>query len=88
MRHSIAALLLCVAVSAHAQPQEREYIYGAELMTPEEREQYRKDAQAAKDDAARTGLRERHRTRLRERARQRGVQLREPHGIVAPARGN
>jgi hypothetical protein len=82
MRQAIAALLLC-AVSAHAQPQQREYIYGAELMTPEEREQYRKDAQAAKDDRAKAGLRERHRVRLRERARERGVQLREPHGIVA-----
>lgn len=86
MRASLVALLLFASGWACAQPQPREYIYGAELMSAEEREQYRSDARAAKDDAARTQLRERHRARLRERARQRGVQLREPHGIVEPAK--
>lgn len=86
MRASVAGLLLCLALSVQAQAPQRELIYGAELMTPEEREQYRKDSQAARDDAAGTGFRERHRTRLRERARERGVRLREPHGIVEPAK--
>ena len=83
MRPLLAAVFLCAAVSAHAQPQQREYIYGAELMTAEELEQYRRDSRAAKDEAAKNGLRERHRMRLRERARERGVPLREPHGVVA-----
>ena len=76
-----AAVALWIALPAQAETQ-REYIYGAELMSAEEREQYRKDWRAAKDAAAKTGLRERHRLRLRERARGRGVQLSEPHGIV------
>jgi hypothetical protein len=86
MRAPVVALLLLASGWACAQPQQREYIYGAELMSAEEREQYRSDTKQAKDDAARTQLRERHRTRLRERARQRGVALREPHGIVEPAK--
>ena len=61
----------------------RELIYGAELMSAKEREQYRRQAAAARDEAARSQLREQHRRRIRERARERGVRLAEPAGIVA-----
>jgi phenylacetate-coenzyme A ligase PaaK-like adenylate-forming protein len=83
-----AGWLLLVALSATALGQEaprtepRELIYGAELMTPQEREQYRKDVAGAKAEQARAGVRAQHRTRLRERARERGVELREPDGVV------
>ena len=55
--------------------------YGAELMTPREREAYRRDLDAAASDDARERFRERHRERLRERARERGATL-DDRGIV------
>lgn len=61
----------------------RELIYGAELMSPAEREQYRREAAAARGEAAGDRFRERHRQRIRERARERGVRLAEPAGIVS-----
>lgn len=61
----------------------RELIYGAELMSAAEREQYRREAAAAGGAAAADRFRERHRQRMRERARERGVRLAEPAGIVA-----
>jgi hypothetical protein len=89
MKHWKWLLLAAVAGVALAQPAPRngprELIYGAELMTPQEREQYRKSMADAKDDEGRAGVRARHRERLRERARQKGVGLREPHGVLQPA---
>ncbi|HEX5094041.1 MAG TPA: hypothetical protein VFV84_15265 [Burkholderiales bacterium] len=58
-----------------------ELIYGAELMTPAEREQYRRDLAAAGEGKG-SGLREQHRQRMRTRAKQRGVQLEDPEGTV------
>jgi len=71
-------IMLCAGAAAAA---EREYIYGAELMTPREREAYRRDLDAAASDDARERFRERHRERLRERARERGATL-DDRGIV------
>jgi hypothetical protein len=79
------ALLAALAGTAAAQPPARELIYGAELMTPEERAQYRKSIADAKEDEARTRVRAQHRERVRERARQKGVGLREPHGVLHAA---
>ncbi len=76
-RLALAALLVALA-PATAQEAKREYIYGGELMTPREREQYRKDVAGAKDPKQ---VRERHRQRLRERAGKRGVELNE-EGVV------
>jgi mono/diheme cytochrome c family protein len=59
----------------------RELIYGAELMSAAEREQYRRDIAAAGEDGQ-ARVREQHRQRIRARARQRGVELAEPAGIV------
>ena len=79
-------LFAALSASALAQevprPEPRELIYGAELMTPQEREQYRKDMAGAKGEPARAGVRAQHRTRLRERARERGITLREPDGVI------
>jgi len=58
-----------------------ELIYGAELMTPEEREQYRQ-ALAAAGPGGEAKEREQHRQRMRSRAKQRGVQLEDPAGTV------
>ncbi len=81
-------LLLLAALAGAAAAQQatpRELIYGAELMTPEEREQYRKSVNEATGDEARARVRAQHRERVRERARQRGVGLREPYGAVQTA---
>jgi len=58
-----------------------EYIYGAELMSPDEREAYRRDLSRAKDEPQRTQLRERQRKRIHQRARDRDVTLDEA-GVV------
>lgn len=60
----------------------RELIYGAQLMSAREREAYRKSMAGAKSTQEQTRLRVEHRRRLRERARQRGVELVEPSGVV------
>lgn len=72
----------CVSAWGQQEKPARELIYGAELMTPEEREQYRRDMRAATDAPAQAKLRARNRERMRERARQRGVQLKDPEGVV------
>lgn len=80
---SAAFLLLgALAFGAAAQVPQRELIYGAELMSDEEREQYRRETREAKDEEARAAFSKRHRARIRERARERGAQLREPHGVL------
>ncbi len=60
----------------------RELIYGAELMSAEEREQYRRDFAAAAGEGPRRRVREQHRQRLRERARDRGIELIGPDGVL------
>jgi hypothetical protein len=78
-----AATLMTFLFAAPASADEtpREYIYGAELMTPAERDNYRNSLQQAPTDEARGEYRQRHRQRLQERARQHGKQLDE-RGIV------
>lgn len=76
----LIAAVLCLASSVGF-AEEREYIYGAELMTPKERDAYRQSLQQAPSDEARSDYRQRHRERLQKRAQQRGKQLDEK-GIV------
>jgi len=59
-----------------------ELIYGSELMTDEELEAYRAGWAGLPDATERDAFRLRHRTRLRERARDRGVDLVEPAGVL------
>lgn len=74
----LSTLLLALPIQA---AEEREYIYGAELMTPKERDAYRQGLQQAPTDEARGEYRQRHRQQLQKRAQQRGKQLDEK-GIV------
>lgn len=60
----------------------RELIYGAELMSATEREQYRREQAAAGSEAAQAQARDRHRARIRERARLRGATLEDPDGVL------
>jgi hypothetical protein len=53
-------------------------IYGAELMSVQERDQYRQQLQSAKNDQEWARLRAQHEEQMRERAKQRGVNLPAP----------
>jgi hypothetical protein len=79
MRFAVV-LLLWIGLAGADEP--REFIYGAELMSAQEREAYRRSFSTAKGSAERMRLREQHRERIRERARGRGVELAEPDGVV------
>ena len=54
---------------------DEEPIYGEELMSVEEREQYRAQLKEARDGGKRRRLRGRHRRAMQERAEERGVDL-------------
>ena len=74
---AIAAAAGADAKNAVAPPR-RELIYGSELMTHEEREQYRarmRGAQTAEDEAR---VRDDHFGAMQKRARQRGAKLPDP----------
>jgi len=58
-----------------------EYIYGAELMSAQEREAYRREWARARSESERMRLRERQRERLHRRARERDVTL-DDAGVV------
>lgn len=60
----------------------RELIYGAELMSVRERDEYRASIAGAKSAEEASRIRARHRERIRERARTRGAELAEPFGTV------
>ena len=82
---ALALALLGTAEAAEAaEPIEREYIYGAELMTPKERDVYRANIERAGDDKARQQYRQRHRERLQKRAGERRVDLDEKGLVRSP----
>ena len=56
----------------------RELIYGAEIMTHEEREQYRARMRGAKAPEEEARIRGEHRQAMQKRARERGAKLFEP----------
>jgi hypothetical protein len=79
---ALLALLLSLSPAWSEEPAPRELIYGSQLLTHEERQQYRRDMREARDPQAQNRVRNRNRERTRERARQRGVDLRDPEGVV------
>ena len=60
----------------------RELIYGAQLMSEQELDDYRAQIAAAASAQAQTRIRAQHRERMRSRARSRGVEIAEPFGTV------
>ena len=82
MTAALLALLLSWSTAWSEQPAPRELIYGSQLLTHEERQQYRRDMREARDPQAQDQVRKQNRARVRERARQRGVDLRDPEGVV------
>ena len=73
----IGALALPAVALAQYEPPKREVIYGAELMSRAEREDYRTALQKAKGDEDATRIRERHREQMQKRAKARGDKLDE-----------
>lgn len=76
------ALTLSVGVAPAADPaagdskiQMQEQVYGSEMMTQEERAEYRAQIQAARTGEAREHLRKDHHERMKARASARGVSL-------------
>jgi len=65
------------------QAQKQDQMYGSELMTQQERVEYRSRMRAAKTAEEREQVRLEHHERMKERAKQRGVTLPDE----APARG-
>ncbi|MBZ0160665.1 MAG: hypothetical protein K8G79_11105 [bacterium] len=66
-----------------AQTQKQEQVYGSQLMTPQERAEYRAKMRAAKTAEEREGIRKEHHKLMQERAKARGVTLPDE----PPARG-
>lgn len=69
-------------------------MYGADLMTPQERDAYIEKMRAAKTPEERLKLRDEHRAEIQKRAKEQGVPLPEPRGpgaakgpAGAPAKG-
>jgi len=78
---ALAFTSIPAATATAAETREHEYIYGAELMTPSERDAYRAGLERATEDEARAQYRKQHRERLRKRAGARGVEL-DDKGLV------
>jgi hypothetical protein len=82
-----AGLLLLASSGASAQNQVREEkipIMGTQLMTEQERDQYRIAMRALKTEEERAAMRARHQKEIRARAKEQGVELSELRGPRGP----
>ena len=81
IRAAAFAALLSACAASGAQEVKREVIFGAEMMTRTEREQYRQSLERAKGEDEAGKVRERHREQMQKRARARGEKLNDA-GLV------
>lgn len=75
---------------AAAETQEQEQIYGSQLMTEQERAEYRTKMRAAKTVEEREQIRKEHHERMKARAAERGMTLPDeppPMGGMGPGMG-
>lgn len=86
MRTVLLALLCTFSLPALAQEVKREVIYGAEMMTRAEREEFRYDMLRAKTPEEADKVRARHREHMQRRARARGDKLNDMGMIEKPPR--
>jgi hypothetical protein len=103
-QRSILALPLFMAMAASAQAadqavdqtrttqqtqiQDRERVYGSELMTPQERNEYRNHMRALKTEREREAFRQEHHNLMQERARAQGKTLPDmPPAGMGPGNG-
>ncbi len=78
MKRIVLTLLLAATLpmsAALAQTTNQERIYGSQMMTQQERNEYRTRMQAAKTEQERNRLREEHHALMQARAKERGVTL-------------
>ncbi len=68
-------LPLGTAIAADEVQQTRQQVYGSQLMTPQERMEYRSKMRSMKTREEREAFRMEHHKQMQERARERGVQL-------------
>ena len=64
-------------VQAASREVDKEHIFGSELMTEEERNEYRERLRTAKTEQEREQIRSEHRNKMQECARDRGVTMKE-----------
>ena len=84
---ALGALLLAPALSVNAQPREPA-IYGSQLMTQQERLEYRERLRNTHTQQEREQLRLQHHREMQERARERGVTLPDtPRRSTGPGPG-
>lgn len=79
----IAAMALLVTTTTSAQAQDNATIYGSQLMTQQERIEYRNQMRALKTQEERNAFRLEHHQKMQERAQARGLKLPDE----APAAG-
>ncbi len=87
---TVAMSSVWAADQERAQDQTQARIYGSQLMTPQERAEYRSRMQAAKTAEERERIRNEHHEQMKVRARERGVSIPdEPpaRGMMAPGGG-
>jgi len=80
-RALLAAAMGFACAGACAQEEKRELIYGAEMMTRAEREDYRQDLKRAKTPDEAKAVEERHRDRMQRRAKAR-VETLDAQGLL------
>jgi hypothetical protein len=71
----MTAVAIAVLSSSGAMAQNNAPIYGSQLMTQQERMEYRNQMRAMKTQEERNAFRLEHHTRMQERARERGLTL-------------
>ena len=69
---------------AQAEQDEKAQVMGWQLMTDQERNQYRTAMRALQTEEERTAMRAKHRKEMRARAKEQGVELSEMHGPGGP----
>lgn len=83
LKVSVAVCMLGVAIGAMSSATIAQEIYGSQLMTFQERAEYRERLRNTQSAEERERIRREHHTRMQERARARGVKIPE----TAPPQG-
>ncbi len=86
IKHSLIISTLAAVTILSSTPNfaaDQDLIYGSQLMTSEERFEYRKKNMNAKTEAERAQLREQHQAMIQQRAKERNMKLPD----AAPASG-
>jgi hypothetical protein len=83
---AVAGLLFCATSGSLAQeePREKTPVMGWQLMSEQERDQYRTAMRALQTEEERTAMRAKHHEEMRARAKEQGVELSETPGPRGP----